>query len=63
MTAPATDSSSLPLVERLRETLSPLEAFERLAGLPYLIFLDSAAEDGQRSQESVSIFRSIARYR
>jgi len=52
MTAPATDSSSLPLVERLRETLSPLEAFERLAGLPYLIFLDSAAEDDAQSRYS-----------
>ncbi|MEP6572663.1 MAG: aminodeoxychorismate synthase, component I, partial [Gemmatimonadota bacterium] len=35
---------SLPLVEELRPAPDPLEACERLLGLPHLIFLDSAAD-------------------
>src|SRR5262245_58208607 len=34
-------SASVPLVEEIT-CLTPVEAFERLAGLPHLLFLDSA---------------------
>ena len=34
--------SSLPQVEELSPGLDPAEAFENLAGLPHLLFLDSA---------------------
>ena len=45
MTAEAPGKATTPLVEKLPEALSPQDAFERLAGLPYILFLDSAAEN------------------
>ena len=38
-------SSPLPLVEEIPGAPSPEEAFKRLCGLPFLLFLDSAATD------------------
>ncbi len=38
-------SDALPLVEELFPAPDPFEACRRLAGLPYLLFLDSATED------------------
>jgi para-aminobenzoate synthetase component 1 len=35
-------TSDLPLVERLSADLKPLEAFERLAALPHVVYFDSA---------------------
>jgi len=43
---------SLPLVEELVPSPDPLEACRRLAGLPYLAFLDSAIPDAQLARYS-----------
>ena len=47
-----TAAAPTPLVEKLAEALSPLDAFERLAGLPYILFLDSAAENDTQGRYS-----------
>jgi para-aminobenzoate synthetase component 1 len=44
--------SVMPLVEEIRPAPEPLDAFRRLASLPYVIFLDSAAPDGERGRYS-----------
>ncbi len=48
MTAPP----ALPLVEPLPADLSAVEAFQRLAGLPHVIFFDSAAFDSRLGRYS-----------
>ncbi|MFP6737169.1 MAG: hypothetical protein VCD34_00365, partial [Planctomycetota bacterium] len=40
-----TESQARPLVEEIPGAPSPEEAFKRLCGLPFLLFLDSAATD------------------
>ena len=48
MTSPtvhSNGSSAQPLVEEIPGAPSPEEAFKRLSGLPFLLFLDSAAAD------------------
>ena len=52
MTAEAPGKATTPLVEKLPEALSPQDAFERLAGLPYILFLDSAAENDTQGRYS-----------
>ena len=52
MTATASEKTNTPLVEELAEALSPQDAFERLAGLPYILFLDSAAENDTQGRYS-----------
>lgn len=55
MTSPAvhsTGSSAQPLVEEIPNAPSPEEAFKRLSGLPFLLFLDSAATDEIRGCHS-----------
>ena len=52
MTAPASEKTNTPLVEKLAAALSPQDAFERLAGLPYILFLDSAAENDTQGRYS-----------
>ena len=52
MTAAASEKTNTPLVEKLTEALSPQDAFERLAGLPYILFLDSAAENDTQGRYS-----------
>jgi para-aminobenzoate synthetase component 1 len=44
------DSAFLPIVEPLSPNLSPEAAFERLAHLPGVLFLDSALADGKNGQ-------------
>jgi len=43
---------SLPLVEKLRSGLDPWKTFQRLAHLPHVLFLDSAARSGQLGRYS-----------
>ena len=38
-------SLELPLVERLPADFTCVQAFQRLAGLPHVLFLDSALRD------------------
>jgi para-aminobenzoate synthetase component 1 len=38
----ATDQQTLPLVEPLDASLEPVDVFRRLAGLPHVVFFDSA---------------------
>jgi para-aminobenzoate synthetase component I len=45
-------SNALPLVEELVPAPDPLEACERLADLPYVVFLDSATTDAPLGQHS-----------
>jgi para-aminobenzoate synthetase component 1 len=42
----------LPLVEQLSADLSPLEAFERLAALPHVVYFDSALASGKLGRYS-----------
>ena len=51
MTQPSTRSNSLPLVERL-ESLTPVEAFQRLSSLPHVVFFDSAMRHPQLGRYS-----------
>jgi para-aminobenzoate synthetase component 1 len=45
-------SQGLPLVESLPADLSSIHAFQRLAGLPHVVFLDSAMRDQERGRYS-----------
>jgi para-aminobenzoate synthetase component 1 len=42
----------LPMVERLSADLTPLEAFERLASLPHVVYFDSALASGKLGRYS-----------
>jgi para-aminobenzoate synthetase component I len=42
----------LPLIEPLPATLAPVEAFQRLAHLPHVVFFDSAATDARLGRYS-----------
>jgi para-aminobenzoate synthetase component I len=44
MTTPATAAGTMPLVEEIRPAPDPVLCCERLDGLPYRLFLDSAAQ-------------------
>lgn len=47
-----TASPALPLVEPLPDDLSAVEAFQRLAGAPHVVFFDSAAFDARLGRYS-----------
>ncbi|MBA3480218.1 MAG: anthranilate synthase component I family protein, partial [Pirellulales bacterium] len=50
--SPITDHPALPLIEPLPPTLSAIDAFQRLAHLPHVVFFDSAATDARLGRYS-----------
>lgn len=52
MTSRADDYEALPLVERLDPSLTAVEAFRRLSGLPHVVFFDSAMRHAQLGRYS-----------
>lgn len=52
MTTLHNDQKSLPLAERLDPSLTAVDAFRRLSGLPHVVFFDSAMRHPQLGRYS-----------